>query len=75
LTRTRKLRREFLLQRYAALIDGLYAGDERVALTIPITYQDGRRGTMAASVLIHSVDSAPVAAMDAPPQRLTANVS
>ena len=35
LTRTRKLRREFLLQRYATLIDGLYAGDERVALTIP----------------------------------------
>jgi long-chain acyl-CoA synthetase len=75
LTRTRKLRREFLLQRYAMLIDGLYAGDERVALTIPITYQDGRRGTMAASVLIHSVDSVPVGATGVQPQRLTANVS
>jgi long-chain acyl-CoA synthetase len=75
LTRTRKLRREFLLQRYAELIDGLYAGDERVALTIPVTYQDGRRGTMAASVLIHSVDSAPVTATGVQPQHLMANVS
>ncbi len=75
LTRTRKLRREFLLQRYAMLIDGLYAGDERVALTIPITYQDGRRGTMAASVLIHSVDSVPVGATGVQPQRRTADVS
>jgi long-chain acyl-CoA synthetase len=75
LTRTRKLRREFLLQRYAELIDGLYAGDERVALTIPVTYQDGRRGTMAASVLIYSVDSAPVTGTGVQPQRLMANVS
>ncbi len=29
LTRSRKLRREFLEERYAPLIDGLYAGDAR----------------------------------------------
>jgi len=75
LTRSRKLRREFLLQRYAELIDGLYAGAERVALSIPVTYQDGRRGTMTASVLIHSVDATPLSNTVAPPQRQMASAS
>jgi long-chain acyl-CoA synthetase len=75
LTRTRKLRREFLLQRYAALIDGLYSGKDRVALTIPVTYQDGRRGTMAASVLVHSVDTVPVTAAAVQLHRQMAAVS
>lgn len=57
LTRTRKLRREFLEQRYAAVIKGLYAGEEAVDIQIPITYQDGRQGILAARVAIH--DSGP----------------
>jgi len=56
LTRTRKLRREFLLDRYAPLIEGLYAGQESVELKIAVTYQDGRRGTLAATVAVHDVD-------------------
>jgi long-chain acyl-CoA synthetase len=75
LTRTRKLRREFLVQRYAELIDGLYAGKDRVALSIPVTYQDGRRGTMAANVLIHSVDAAPLVATAVQARRKMAGMS
>jgi long-chain acyl-CoA synthetase len=60
LTRTRKLRREFLVERYAPLIDALYAGDDSVAITVPVTYQDGRRGNLAATVAIHAVASKPV---------------
>lgn len=75
LTRTRKLRREFLVERYADLIDGLYTGKDRVALSIPVTYQDGRRGTMAANVLVHSVDTAPLAVAAAEPQRKMAGRS
>jgi long-chain acyl-CoA synthetase len=56
LTRTRKLRREFLAERYAALIAGLYAGEKSVATEIRVTYQDGRQGTLAARVPIHDVD-------------------
>ncbi len=56
LTRTRKLRREFLAERYAALIVGLYAGEKSVATEIRVTYQDGRQGTLAARVQIHDVD-------------------
>lgn len=56
LTRSRKLRREFLLERYAALIDGLYGGIAEVQIAIPVTYQDGRRGELKARVLVHDVD-------------------
>jgi long-chain acyl-CoA synthetase len=62
LTRTRKLRREFLEQRYASLIDALYAGAAETRLEIPITYQDGRRGTLNARVLVHDVAGAPAPA-------------
>lgn len=56
LTRTRKLRREFLTDRYKALVDDLYGGRDTASLNIPITYQDGRRGTLSAIVRIHDVD-------------------
>ena len=59
LTRTRKLRREFLEERYGALIEGLYAGVPQVHLEIPVTYQDGRKGMLAATVALHEV-AAPV---------------
>jgi long-chain acyl-CoA synthetase len=75
LTRTRKLRREFLLQRYAVLIDGLYAGKDRVTFAIPVTYQDGRQGTMAANVLVHSIDALPSVAMSAPERRQMSGMS
>ena len=61
LTRTRKLRREFLTERYGSLIEALYAGDSQVQFNIAVTYQDGRRGNLAASVAIHdSAGSPPV---------------
>ena len=53
LTRTRKLRREFLEQRYAVLIEALYAGQGEAKLEIPVTYQDGRKGTLNARVFVH----------------------
>jgi len=59
LTRTRKLRREFLEQRYAALIDGLYGGADEVRIEIPVTYQDGRKGTLTANVRVSDVDTSP----------------
>lgn len=56
LTRTRKLRREFLTERYSTLVEGLYEGRDAASLSIPITYQDGRRGTLSAIVRIHDVE-------------------
>jgi long-chain acyl-CoA synthetase len=64
LTRTRKLKREFVEQRYAALLDGLYGTQKQVDLEVPVRYQDGRSGLLRARVLLASPQAAapPVAA-------------
>jgi long-chain acyl-CoA synthetase len=56
LTRTRKLRREFLEQRYAALIESLYGEDDAVTIEVPVTYQDGRRSMLSARVVLNDVE-------------------
>jgi long-chain acyl-CoA synthetase len=52
LTRTRKLRRSFLEERYRELIEGLYSGQEEVEVKMDIEYRDGRKGTMTRQVKI-----------------------
>lgn len=42
LTRTRKLRRRFMEERYKAVVDGLYADIDFIDLDTTITYEDGR---------------------------------
>jgi long-subunit acyl-CoA synthetase (AMP-forming) len=59
LTRTRKLRREFLEQRYKPLIDGLYAGAVEVDCSIAVTYQDGRQGALRAHVAVTDIEDRP----------------
>jgi long-chain acyl-CoA synthetase len=61
LTRTRKLRREFLEQRYATLIEALYGGEPEARLEIQVTYQDGRKGSLNARVRVHDVAGAAAA--------------
>lgn len=59
LTRTRKLRREFLEQRYKPLIDGLYAGAAEIDCSIAVTYQDGRQGMLRARVAVTDIEDKP----------------
>jgi long-chain acyl-CoA synthetase len=56
ITRTRKVRRGYIAQKYAALIDALYAGQDRVQIETKVTYEDGRTGTMRAELMIRDVD-------------------
>ncbi len=42
LTRTRKLRRAFLEEKYQAIVDGLYLGATVIELDTTVTYEDGR---------------------------------
>ena len=42
LTRTGKLRREVVMDRYEKLVQGLYDGSDTIDMEITITYQDGR---------------------------------
>ena len=62
ITRTRKVRRGYIAQKYAALIDALYSGQDRVQVEAKVTYEDGRTGTMRADVAIRDVGAAVQAA-------------
>ena len=42
LTRTRKLRRAFLEERYQDIVEGLYSGAPEIHLETSVTYEDGR---------------------------------
>ncbi|HEX5816922.1 MAG TPA: AMP-binding protein [Methylomirabilota bacterium] len=52
ITRTRKVRRGHIAQKYAVLIDALYGDRDRVQVEARVTYEDGRTGTVRADVRI-----------------------
>ena len=58
LTRTRKLKRDFIEERYRPIIDGMYAGRDLASLDIPVRYQDGQTGVLNAQVKIRSLSHA-----------------
>ncbi len=52
LTRTRKVRRGFIAERYQVLVDALYGGAAHQYVETPVTFEDGRSGTVAADLKI-----------------------
>ncbi len=44
LTRTQKVRRRFIAERYAPLVEGLYSGAREASISAEITYENGRKG-------------------------------
>jgi long-chain acyl-CoA synthetase len=58
ITRTRKVRRGYIAQKYAELIEALYSDRERVQVEAKVTYEDGRTGTIRADVTIRDVEAA-----------------
>ena len=61
MTRTRKVRRRFVFEKYARVIDAFYSGEDEVALSTVITYEDGRQATIQSRVSIADVAPEPVA--------------
>jgi long-chain acyl-CoA synthetase len=61
ITRTRKIRRRFVAEKYAAAIAALYGEAEEVELTTEITYEDGRTGKLKVRLKIADVPDAPAA--------------
>ena len=59
ITRTRKVRRRFIAEKYGAVIDAFYAGKDEVELTTTITYEDGRQAAIQSRVKIEDVEGAP----------------
>jgi long-chain acyl-CoA synthetase len=58
ITRTRKVRRGYIAQKYADLIDALYSDKTHVQVEARVTYEDGRSGTIRADVAIRDVEAA-----------------
>ena len=58
ITRTRKVRRRYVADKYAPVIDALYSGAAETALSTGITYEDGRQATIQSRVRIEDVAEA-----------------
>jgi long-chain acyl-CoA synthetase len=56
LTRTRKLRRGFLEERYSGLIDAIYGQAEIYVTEVPVKYRDGRTGLVKTDTRINLMD-------------------
>ncbi len=55
LTRTRKVRRRFINDRYESVINGLYDGSDKVHIEVETIFEDGRKGVSAADIAIMDV--------------------
>ncbi len=55
LTRTRKLRREFMEERYKELIKAIYEAGKEINVKAPVTYRDGRKGVVATSIKVRHI--------------------
>ncbi|MES2149689.1 MAG: AMP-binding protein [Pseudomonadota bacterium] len=60
LTRTRKVRRKFIAEKYAVLIDALYSGQTSQFITTQVKFEDGRAGTVSADLRICEAKTYPV---------------
>jgi len=52
LTRTRKVRRKFVAEKYSTLIDALYSNQDDVHVKTEVTFEDGRKGSVEADLRI-----------------------
>ncbi len=55
MTRTRKLRRGFLAEKYADIIHSLYSQDRTIEVSAKVKYQDGREGTIRTTLEIENL--------------------
>ena len=55
MTRTRKLRRGFLYDRYGDIIEAMYRGDESIRVRAPVRYQDGSEGVVETEIRVMNI--------------------
>ncbi len=63
LTRTRKVRRRIIADRYEPLIDALYAGADHAFIETQVTFEDGRTGKLSADLRIEEAQTYPAMKM------------
>ncbi len=62
LTRTQKLRRGFIVDRYAVLVEALYSGATAADISTEITFEDGHKGVISAHLAIRDMRPYPAPA-------------
>ncbi len=62
LTRTRKVRRNIISEKYADLVTALYDGSQTIYTETEVTYEDGRKGSIKATLTICDAAVQPVTA-------------
>jgi long-chain acyl-CoA synthetase len=62
LTRTRKVRRGFIAEKYTPLVTALYDGSRTVHVKAQVRYEDGRTGTYSSDLKIRDAKTFPPAA-------------
>lgn len=60
LTRTQKVRRGFIAERYEPLIQALYDGSTQADISTEVTFEDGRKGVISARVKIRDMTPYPI---------------
>ncbi len=65
LTRTRKVRRKIVGEKYQDLVNALYDGSDKVSTETEVTYEDGRKGSIKATLEIRDAKVAEVAHLEA----------
>ncbi|WP_286134897.1 AMP-binding protein [Neptunicoccus cionae] len=62
LTRTQKVRRRIIEEKFKDIIDALYDGSEKVSTETEVTYEDGRKGSIKATLELRDAKVFPTAA-------------
>jgi long-chain acyl-CoA synthetase len=55
MTRTRKLRRTFVEERFKQMIDAIFGSEDRIEVTSQIIYRDGRTGTTKSLIKVNQI--------------------
>jgi long-chain acyl-CoA synthetase len=61
LTRTRKVRRTFIAEKYGVLIDALYSGKTEQFIETKVKFEDGRSGSVSATLKVLDAKTWPAA--------------
>jgi len=62
LTRTQKLRRGHIIDRYAPLVEAFYNGSATAEISTEVTFEDGHKGVIAARLAICDMQAYPARA-------------
>jgi long-chain acyl-CoA synthetase len=71
LTRTRKVRRGYIAEKYQVLVDAMYEGRPEQFIETAVKFEDGRTGSVSATLKIQDVRVFGAAGEAAPPRATT----